>query len=427
MPPKRTSAYRWVVLALLAFLYVLNFLDRQLLAILAKPIQDDMGVSDGQLGLLGGFYFALFYCTISLPVAWLADRGNRVKVVAIACAIWSAATLACGLSRNYAQLVAARMMVGVGEAGGVPPSYSIISDYFEPEKRGRALALFNLGAPIGQALGVAFGAGVAAAYDWRSAFVAMGLVGIAAAVILVVFVREPVRGGADGPKPTELPEPQGSPGRSRFREVLRLFLTQPRLLLTALAAGIAAFISYAMLNFAALFLMREKHMSMEAVGLYYSLLLAVSIGGGIYVSGWLVDRFGSRGPRVFALIPAVAMACAIPFFIGFVEAGTWQLAMIFLILPTFLGYFFLTPAVTFIQLSVRPDQRTLASAMLLFVINMIGLGLGPTYLGAMSDVFRESAPADSLRIAFHALTPFYGIAVILYLLLTRILARPASG
>ena len=155
------GARAWIALGVLCFIYVLNFLDRQLLSILAKPIQDSLHVSDGQLGKIGGLYFALFYCLISIPVGWLADRTNRVRVLSIACALWSAATMACGLSANYPQLVTARMAVGVGEAGGVPPSYAIISDYFPPERRGTALALFNLGPPIGQALGVAIGATIA--------------------------------------------------------------------------------------------------------------------------------------------------------------------------------------------------------------------------------------------------------------------------
>ena len=172
----RDGRYAWVVLALLCWVYVLNFLDRQLLSILAKPIQDDLGLSDGQLGRLGGLYFALFYCILGVPVAWLADRGNRVRVLAIACVLWSAATAACGMARNYPQLAFARMSVGIGEAGGVPPSYSIISDYFPATQRGTALGLFNLGPPIGQALGVAFGAKVAAAYSWRPAFVLLGAI-----------------------------------------------------------------------------------------------------------------------------------------------------------------------------------------------------------------------------------------------------------
>ena len=164
-PEAAPTAYAWLVLGMLWFVYVLNFLDRQLLSILAKPIQDSLGVTDGQLGLITGLYFALFYCLISIPVGWLADRTNRVKVLAIACGVWSAATAGCGAAANYGQLVGARMMVGVGEAGGVPPSYAIISDYFPPGRRGTALGIFNLGPPIGQALGVAFGAAIAVSLE----------------------------------------------------------------------------------------------------------------------------------------------------------------------------------------------------------------------------------------------------------------------
>src|SRR4051812_29606232 len=172
-PLARPDAHAWFVLGVLCFVYVINFLDRQLLAILAKPIQDDLGVTDGQLGKIGGLYFALFYCILAIPVGWFADRTNRVRVLSFACALWSAATVACGLSTNYLQLVVARMSVGVGEAGGVPPSYAIISDYFPPRTRGTALGLYNFGPPIGQAMGVAFGASIAAAYSWRNAFIVL--------------------------------------------------------------------------------------------------------------------------------------------------------------------------------------------------------------------------------------------------------------
>ena len=185
------------VLGMLCFVYILNFLDRQLLAILAKPIQDTLHVTDSQLGLIGGLYFAFFYCFIAIPVGWLADRTNRVAVISLACAIWSAATIACGLARTYPQLVVARMTVGFGEAGGVPPSYAIISDYFPPGRRGTALGIYNLGPPIGAALGIAFGASIAAAFSWRHAFLVLGAVGIFAALAVFLFVREPPRGGLD--------------------------------------------------------------------------------------------------------------------------------------------------------------------------------------------------------------------------------------
>src|SRR6201995_932891 len=174
------GARAWIVLGMLCFFYVLNCLARQLLSILAKPIQDSLHVSDGQLGLIGGLYFALFYCLISIPVGWVADRTNRVWLLSLACALWSAATMACGLAANYAQLAVARMAVGIGEAGGVPPSYAVISDYFPSGRRGTGLGIYNLGPPIGAALGVAFGSSIAAAYCWREAFVGLGSVGGAA-------------------------------------------------------------------------------------------------------------------------------------------------------------------------------------------------------------------------------------------------------
>src|ERR1051325_6609203 len=187
----------WVALGVLWFVYVLNFLDRQLLSILAKPIQDSLQVTDGQLGLISGLYFALFYCFLAIPVAWLADRSNRVRVLSAACALWSAATIGCGLAANYAQLVSARMTVGIGEAGGVPPSYAIITDYFPPSRRGTALGIYNLGPPIGAALGTAFGASIAAAFSWRAAFQVRGAVGVLAALATLWIVREPPRGGRD--------------------------------------------------------------------------------------------------------------------------------------------------------------------------------------------------------------------------------------
>jgi MFS family permease len=187
----------WTALGMLWFIYVLNFLSRQLPAILAKPIQDSLHVSDGKLGLVSGLYFALFYCFISIPVGWMADKTNRSKVLAAACAIWSAATMCCGLAATYPQLVGAYMAVGFGEAGGVPPSYSIISDYFPPGRRGTALGLFNLGPAFGATLGIAFGASIAAAFSWRYAFLFLGSIGLFASIAVLLFVREPRRGGLD--------------------------------------------------------------------------------------------------------------------------------------------------------------------------------------------------------------------------------------
>lgn len=412
--------HAWSALGILCFAYVLNFLDRQLLSILAKPIQDDLGLADGQLGLISGLYFAVFYCVLAIPVGWLADRTNRVRVLSCACALWSAATVACGLASTYPQLVAARMSVGIGEAGGVPPSYAIVADYFPPGTRGTALGIFNLGPPIGQALGVAFGASIAAAYDWRSAFVVLGAVGIVTALIIAVFMREPVRGGLDRVAGEALVT---QPVRAELWATCRRFFRDPVLLCLSLACGATQFVTYAVLNFTTLFLMREKGMTLNEVALYYALLIGLGIGTGMYVSGRLIDRFARRSKRAYGFLPAAALAVAIPFFVGFVWAPTWPLALAFLALPTFLNYFYLSPAVTLVQEEVRPHERVLAGALLLLVMNLIGLGLGPTYLGAASDYFRAAHPDNSLQLAFYTLVPFYVLAVVLHLWLARLLQR----
>ena len=421
--PVRTPAQAWIVLAVLCFVYVLNFLDRQLLSILAKPIQDSLHLKDGQLGLIGGLYFALFYCLISIPVGWLADKTNRVGVLAAACALWSAATVACGLSATYPQLVAARMTVGVGEAGGVPPSYAIISDYFPPARRGTALGLYNLGPPIGQAAGVAIGASIAAAYGWRPAFIALGAVGVLGAILVAAIVREPRRGGLDA---TPAIVPNIAVPKASFSATVKMFFSSPTLLLAAFASGATQIVTYGGGNFSTLFLMREKGMTLKQVALYYALVVAICMGGGIFVSGRVIDRFAHRTKAAYAVIPAITLAAAVPFFLGFIWAPSWPLALLFLAGPTFLNYFYLSSAVTLVQNEVRADQRVLSGALLLLIMNLIGMGVGPTFVGAMSDAFHAAHPQHSLQLAFLCLTPFYALAILLFIALARVLVRGAA-
>lgn len=413
----RPAKGAWPVLAILCFVYVLNFLDRQLLSILAKPIQDELGVTDGQLGMIGGLYFALFYCLLAIPVGFLADRTNRVRVLGVACALWSAATMACGLSANYAQLVVARMTVGVGEAGGVPPSYAIISDYFPPGQRGTALSLFNLGPPIGQALGVAFGAAIAAAYSWRAAFLFLGAIGIVAALTVLFAVREPVRGGLD-PAPA-----RDAPPRPGFWATVRMFFSTPSLALIAAAGAATQIVTYGAGNFTTLLLIREKGMTLEQVALWYAIVVAVGMGGGIFASGRVLDRYTRRSKVAYATVPALTLALAVAPYLGFVWAPTWPLALMLLLGPTFLNYFYLSACVVFVQENVAPEQRVLSGALLLLVMNLVGMGVGPTFVGFVSDALRDSHPENSLQLAFYALTPVYVLAVALFLALARVLQR----
>jgi predicted MFS family arabinose efflux permease len=407
---------------MLSVVYVLNFLSRQLPGILAKPIQDSLHVSDGQLGRIGGLYFALFYCCISIPVGWLADKTNRSKILALACAIWSAATMACGGAGSYLQFAIGYMMVGFGEAGGVPPSYSIICDYFPPGRRGRALGLYNIGPPIGSALGIAFGASTAAAFSWRYAFVLLGAVGLIAVIGVLVLVPEPRRGGLDRISSLDrISEQQVPASKTGFRQTLTMFVSRPSLMLVALASGANQFITYGLTNFAVLFLMREKGMTLNQVAVYYALVVAIGMGGGIFASGRAIDRFTRRSKQAYALVPAASLTLALPLYLAFVWAPSWRLALLFLTGTMFLNYFYLTSAVTLVQEEVRPDQRVMSGALLLLIMNMIGLGLGPTFVGAASDFFHASHPHQSLQIALYMLASSYVVAVLLFLALARVL------
>lgn len=419
-PAARQSVGRnaWVALGVLWFIYVLNFLDRQLLSILAKPIQDALNITDGQLGLLGGLYFAFFYCFIAIPVGWLADRTNRVWVVSVACGVWSAATIACGLSRTFGQLAASRMTVGFGEAGGVPPSYAIITDYFPQGRRGMALGIFNLGPPVGAALGIAFGASIAAAFSWRDAFIAIGVVGVVVALMTPVLVKEPRRGGLDRAAATG-----AAAARAGSWHTVRMFFSNPVLVLASLGSGVTQIVTYGLGNFAVLFLMREKGMQLGDVAVWYALVVAVGMGGGIFASGWLIDRYTKRTRKAYALLPAISLSLALPLYVAFVWAPSWPLALVLMLGPNFLNYFYLSSSVALVQEEVRPNQRVMSGALLLLVMNFIGMGFGPTYVGAASDWFRTAHPDNSLQMALYTLIPVYLAAIGLFLWLSRVIGR----
>jgi MFS family permease len=419
-PQARPGARAWWSLGILCFVYVINFLDRQLLAILAKQVQESLSLDDAQLGLLSGLLFALSYCLLAIPVGWLADRSNRVRVLSFACALWSAATMACGMATNYMQLAVARFTVGVGEAGGVPPSYAIISDYFPPGQRGTALSLYNLGPPIGMAAGVAFGASIAAAYDWRVAFLSLGGVGILAALVVLLFVREPVRGALDRSHAGEQPD-----ARAPFWGTCRRFFAQPVLLRVSIASGVTQIMTYGMMAFAIVLMQREKGMTLREVAVYYSLVVLICISAGMYLSGRLIDRFAKRNRTAYAYLPAVSLALAIPFFVGFAWSPDWRVALAFLCVPMFLNFFYLSPAVALVQDQVRPNERVLSGALLLLVMNLVGIGLGPTLVGWISKMLQPSHPEHSLQLAFYALVPVYVLAVLCFLWLARALKQEA--
>jgi MFS family permease len=437
----RTPAYAWVVLAMLCFVYIFNFMDRQLMSVLGTYIKDDLKLTDTQLGLMTGLLFALFYTLLGVAAGWLADRSVRTWILGAGCFVWSLFTLLCGKATTFPVMAVARMGVGVGEACGAPPSYSIVSDYFPAEKRGQALAIFSLGVPFGMALGAYLGPTIAENPNlgWRAAFIGIGLAGMIASVLLVIVVREPKKGAMDVKLDIHMEEaPTQALDAQPFTKSMNEFFGRPMLLAAALSCAMAAFCGYAILNWTVVFMQREYTREVwKTMTLNYALLLAISMGLGTWLSGKVVDYLAKKSKLNYAYLPAAALALAIPGFIGFVWAeGMWA-KLAFLAIPTFLNIFYLAPALAIVQNSVKATSRTVSGAMLLLVLNLIGLGGGPTMIGVLSDHFNASnlsaaslsadacktavdaakatcdaASRDGLQTAFYWLIPFYVLAVL---------------
>jgi predicted MFS family arabinose efflux permease len=418
---RRADGYSYFVAGFLGLVYTFNFLDRQFLTVLAEPVRKELHLSDTQLGMLTGLMFALFYTICGIPVAALADRTNRVRVMAAACGLWSLFTALCGLATGFVTLATARIGVGVGEAGGSAPSYSIIADYFPPEQRGTGLAIYSLGVPLGTIVGAWSGGWIAAHYGWRAAFMTLGLAGVILAPLIPLVVREPVRGRMDAPVRTVEADPAPS-----IRDAIGYFLGRPALVLTALSAGLTAFVLYGLVNWVPSFLIRARGMDLAQLASAYSLVAGISIGVGTWLGGVLVDRLGTRNPAAYAWIPGLAILSSTPFLFGFTNAADWRVALAFLAVPMVLLNMYLAPALAVMQNGAPPRYRATMGALLLFTLNLIGLGGGPLFVGMVSDAVRSWAGDDSLRIALQCLAPFFLLAVLCQLATARALRRAGS-
>jgi predicted MFS family arabinose efflux permease len=418
----RTATYSWVVLAMLAFIYIFNFLDRQLMSTLIESIKKDTGFTDKQMGFMTGFNFALFYTVFGVIVGFLADRTSRRNILFAGAFLWSGFTALCGMAQTYPVMLAARAGVGVGEAAGAPPSYSIISDYFPPEKRGLALALFSLGVPLGQAFAVAFGAQIDIIWGWRYAFIGIGIAGVVASIMLLLIVREPKRGAMDHSATVTREQAEANASvKEGFLSTVWQFVSRPMLLWTALGCGFTAFVGYASLVWNAPFFLRVLGMTREELSIWYALAIGLGIGLGTWASGALTDMLVKRSKAWFALMPAIAMALAAPFWYFYTQQSEWGMAVIILSVPLFLTIMYLAPALALVQNSVKPSQRTMSGAILLMILNGIGLGGGPTLVGTLSTQFTTdkvaggmeaaAASAAGLRDALVWMTPFYAVAV----------------
>lgn len=409
------SGYRFVVLGLLFVVYAFNFIDRQILGILVPAIKADLGFTDTELGWLGGPAFAIFYTALGVPIAWLADRSNRVWIMTIALTVWSAFTAVCGLAQNFVQLFAARIGVGVGEAGGVAPAYSLIADYFPPRERARALAVYSFGIPIGSAAGIVIGGLLASQLDWRIAFIVVGVAGIAIAPLFRLMVREPKRGRYD--------VQPASQERVSFARSASLLMAKPSYWLLSFGAASSSIMGYGIFFWMPSFLLRSYGFSVEQVSLYYGAILLVGGVAGVWLGGALADAMGKAKRSRYALIPAAAFVLTLPCYIAGILSPSPLIAFFLFLPPTALGLVWLGPVITAVQHLAPSNARTTASALFLFINNLIGLGLGSLLIGALSDALTAEFGAESLRYSILAGAGFYVLAALFMAWASRFLAR----
>jgi MFS family permease len=421
-------AYRSYVLVVLVIVYTFNFIDRQIVGILAVPIKAELGLSDSQLGLMGGLAFALFYTLLGIPIARLADKVSRTGIMTAALALWSLMTAVCGLTHNFAQLFMARMGVGVGEAGGVAPAYSLICDYFPTKERARALSVYSFGIPIGAALGIVLGGFITSLMSWRVAFLIVGLAGLLLTPLLKFTVREPRRGALDAVRADQNHDRASTAAaRPSLLEVIALLARRPSFWGLSLGAACASMMGYGLFFWAPSFLVRSFHLTLLHASLAYGGLVLVGGLVGIWFGGVLADRYGEKRRAMYAFIPATAFVATVPFYVAGVLSTTLWVSFAVLLVPTALGLVWLGPVLAAVQHLVPGNMRATASALFLFINNLIGIGLGTALIGIVSDLMRLRFGAESLRYAILAGTGFYLMAAALLFFAGRKLARDWVG
>lgn len=396
--PRRSSAS--LVLALLLIAYIFNYLDRQILGILAGSIIKDLHLTDTQFGMLSGPPFAILYSLLGVPFALLADRTSRSRVVGTALAFWSLFTGLCGTATTFWQLFIFRMGVGIGEAGGVAPSYALLADYFEPRRRARAMAIFSLGVPIGLSLGTLIGAYIAHAINWRFAFYIMGVAGVLLAPVLLYFVRDPAR-------------PAASPSDAPIGKVFPILAKKPVFWLLAFAASSSSLCGYGLAVWTPSILERSFGLGLIDRGQFMASVVFIGGCTGVFAGGWFADRLGTRDRAWYARLPAIAWLITAPMFVAGFLAPTPLLAWPLLLIPNALNILWLGPVTTAVQHLVPKPMRATASASFLLINNLVGLGIGPLLIGRISDALKHSYGVEALRYAAMSCTSFYLLAALL--------------
>jgi MFS family permease len=411
----KRPGYRNFVLGLLTVVYVFNFLDRQVVNILGESIIRDLGLTDTQFGMLSGIAFAAIYATLGMPIARWADAGVRRNIIALAVTVWSGMTALCGTAQNFWQMFLLRAGVGVGEAGGSPPAHAIISDIFPLNKRATALSIYSLGIYGGSLIGYMAGGYLASEFSWRIAFVVVGLPGLILAVMVRFLIHEPPRG---------LAESKSDVPPAAFRQVLNVLVTRVSFRHIAMGCALHAFVTYGLAAFLPIFLTRVHEMPIQQIGMILGL---VAGGGGMlgtYAGGYFSDKLANRydDPRWHIWVPLISTIAAIPFYwISLIVAGDGVTAAILWFVPSIVAGMYLGPCLGLTHSLVGLRMRAQASAILFFVLNLIGLGIGPMATGLLSDYLRPEYGNLSIRYALVAMVMVNVWCAVHYYMATRTL------
>ncbi len=388
----QSRPYRGWVLSLLLLISMFGFVDRQVISALGQPIKRDLGLTDAQLGLLGGLAFGLLNSLIGLPIARLAERYSRVLIYSIGVFLWSIATMACGLASGFGQLWLARVFVGVGEATQQPTVSSTIADYYPRDQRTTAMAIYVLSVPAGALLGSAGGGFIAQHADWRWAFVAAGAPGVLLALLLALTVREPVRGHYDPPGLGEQAPPP-------FGAVLRRMVQRPSFLHVLMGSTLASAAGFGINVFLAPYFFRRFGLDFAQSGLITGLISAIPGSISMFGAGLLADRLGKRDPRAYAWVPLLGSLLAAPFYVLSFRIGGWQGATALLMLTGLFQYAYMAPSFGIFQNLMEPRMRSSSSAIVGIFINLVASGAGPLLVGALSDRFARAVFAGDFHAA----------------------------
>ena len=411
------SSYQIYIIFLLMIVYMINFIDRQIIAILSPLIKADLQLTNTELGLLKGLAFAVIYAVASLPIAWLADRKNRVSIISVSIAFWSGMTALCGMAQNFTQLIIARVGVGIGEAGCSPPAHSLISDYFPKESRSSALGIYSLGIPFGTLFGVLFGGWIASNFGWRWAFMLVGLPGILVALIVKLTIKEPIRGVLDQDGKTNV-EPQ--PFQVSMSELFKV----KSFVIHCISATMGSFAAFGIALWIVDFLNVVHELPVSEI--FKPLSFVMGIGGGIgtLCGGYVTDYFGRKDKSAYFFVPAIVQILSVPLYIGALWIGSPWLSLGIFFFVFMLQNSVAGPYYGLVQLLAPIHLRAFAAAIFFFLLSIIGLALGPLYVGVLADVLEPTmGEAEGLRWALISLGPIWGIASVLLLLNLKTLRR----